>query len=392
MKKIGLLASLLVILLLSSAAGQEAVKLGIISALSGPIQTDPGAIHGAQMAVDEFGPIFGKKVELIVKDHAYNPGLANERAKELLEKDKVDGIVGCPNSAAAMAVSDQAARYKKVFICTDAGSTALIARNRYTVKWIYNDYMLANTLGRWGAKNLGKRWYTITSDYAWGHDLLKNFTAALTDEGGVHAGNDMVALGTSDYSPYILKAIKADPDVLVLLNVGKDCVNSTKAAFEYGLKKKAKVVHAILLEFDITGAGIETFVGDYVASPWNWQASYPGVKEFADRYYKRYGYRPHYFCAGDYSAAWHYMSAVKRAGSTDSEKVLSALRGYSFKDFFSNPGYIRPDDQLLIAPVYLLRVKNPAQLREKEDYFEVVGTYEGEKAHPPAGFFGRKVQ
>jgi len=199
---------------LGLAAGP--VKVGLISVLSGPLAPiGQSELNAALMAVEEFGPVFGQKVELVWRDHQFSPGLGNERAKELYEKEKVDVIVAVPNSAAALAVSDQAERYKKIFISTSAGTTELIGKNRYTFKYNFNDYMLATTVGRWGAKNLGKKWYTITADYAWGHDLLKNFTAAFKEEGGIHVGNDMVAVGTSDFSPYILKAIKAEPFLVI---------------------------------------------------------------------------------------------------------------------------------------------------------------------------------
>ncbi|MEM2615844.1 MAG: ABC transporter substrate-binding protein, partial [Thermoplasmatales archaeon] len=114
-----------------SVCAKEPVKIGLITVLSGPLA--PIGINqerGARMAVEEFGPVLGQKVELISKDHQFNPGLANERAKELFEKDKVDVIVGVSNSAAALAVSDQAAKYKKILFASAAGTTELIGRNR----------------------------------------------------------------------------------------------------------------------------------------------------------------------------------------------------------------------------------------------------------------------
>jgi branched-chain amino acid transport system substrate-binding protein len=197
----------------------------------------------------------------------------------------------------------------------------------------------------------------------------------------------MVPVNTSDYSPYILKAAQAKPDVLVLLNVGKDAANSTKAAVEYGLKKNVKIMHALLFELDIKGTGMETFAGDYTAAPWNWVVNQPGTKEWADRYYKAYGDRPTFMAAAAYSATRQYLEAVKRAGSKEADKVIKALEGSTYKDFFVNPGYIRPEDHLEAAKAYLLRVKQPAQLKEKEDYFEVVGELPADKAQPPVGLF-----
>jgi branched-chain amino acid transport system substrate-binding protein len=387
MKKV-LLPLAVLFLFASGSWAADPVRVGFVSVLSGPLAPiGSSELNATKMAVEDFGPVLGQKVELYSKDHNYNPGLANERAKELYEKDKVDVIVGCSNSAAALAVSDQAARHKRLFMSTAAGTTDLIGKNRYTFKLNYNDYMLATTAGVWGARNLGKRWYTITTDYAWGHDLLKHFTNALKAEGGVHVGNDMVPVNTSDYSPYILKAAQAKPDVLVLLNVGKDAANSTKAAVEYGLKKSVKIVHALLFELDIKGSGIETFAGDYTAAPWNWVVNQPGTKEWADRYYKVYGDRPTFMAAAAYSATQQYLEAVKRAGSKDPDKVIKALEGSTYKDFFVNPGYIRPEDHLEVAKAYLLRVKQPNQVKEKEDFFEVVGELSADKAQPPVGLF-----
>jgi branched-chain amino acid transport system substrate-binding protein len=373
----------------------DTVKVGVVSVLSGPLATiGNGEAWSAEMAVNDFGTVLGKKIELVKRDHAYNPGVANEKAKELYEKENVDMIVACPNSAAALAVAQQALLHKKPFISTSAGTTDLIGKqcNRYVIKWNYNDYMLATTVGLWGAEHLGKKWYTITSDYAWGHDLLKHFTAALQKKGGIHVGNDMVALQTADYSPYILNAMKAKPDVLVLLNVGPDTTNSTKAAVQYGLKKTCKIVHALLFEPNMKGAGIEIFADDYVAGSWNWRVDNPGAREYTEKYMKKYGERPHFMAAAVYSATWQYLEAVKRAKTTDPETVIKALEGHTFRDMFANPGYIRPEDHMQIAKAYLLRAKRPEEVKEKEDYFEIVGTVPAEEAYGPAGQFGCKMK
>jgi branched-chain amino acid transport system substrate-binding protein len=86
----------------------DTVKVGLVSVLSGPFATiGNGEAWSAEMAVNDFGTLLGKKIEFIKRDHAYNPGIANEKAKELYEKEKVDVIVACPNSAAALAIAQQ---------------------------------------------------------------------------------------------------------------------------------------------------------------------------------------------------------------------------------------------------------------------------------------------
>jgi branched-chain amino acid transport system substrate-binding protein len=381
--------------LVSLVRAADTVKVGVITVLSGG-QANNGIVdlRSAQMAASDYGMVLGKKIEVIARDHAYNAGIANEKAKELYEKENVDFIVACPNSGAALAVSEQALLHKKPFMATSAGTTDLFGKrcNRYVFKYGYNDYMLATTLGLWGAENLGKRWYTITSDYAWGHDLLRLFKEALVKKGGVHVGNDMVALDTADYSPYILNAIKAKPEVLVLLNVGPDTVNATKAAIEYGLKKQVKIIHALLYEQMIKGPGVEIFSDNYVAGPWHWKVGNPGAKEYSDRFLKLYGERPNFSAAGTYSATWQYLDAIKRAGTTNPEAVIKALEGYTFKDMFANPGHIRAAEHVMVQKAYLFKVKRPEAVKEKDDYFDIVGNLSAEEAYGPPGLFNCQMK
>lgn len=376
----------------TSALAKEPVKVAVITALSGPMAV-LGKIEsdGARMAVEEYGPVLGEKVELLIKDHAFNPGLAVTRAKELYEGERVDVIVGCPNGAAALGVSDQALKNKRLFISTSTSLADLIARNRYTIKYNYNDYMIGTTAGLWGTDHLGKKWYAIAPDYVVGYALVKYFTEALKKKGGEFVGTDMVGLGTSDFSPYILKAIKAKPDVLAILGVGKDGVNTARAAMDYGLKKDVKTVHGFVTEIDVKEAGIDIFAGSYFPSSWYWKVDNPGAREFADRFYKKYGERPSFLAAALYSAIWQYLEAVKRAGTNEQIPVIKALENHTFRDFFANPGYIRAEDHLQIGKTLLLRVKKSEDVKEKEDFFEIVGTVPAEEAHPGPAYFGRKM-
>jgi branched-chain amino acid transport system substrate-binding protein len=370
----------------------EPVKVGVLSVLSGPMaELGQSDVNGAKLAVEEYGPLLGQKVEIVVADHGYNPGMAVTKAKEFYEGEKVDMIVACPQGAAAIAVSDQAAKNKRVFMSTSTSSIDLIARNRYTFKYNYNDYMMAVTAGLWGAEHLGKKWYVIGPDYVVGHSLLKLYTEAVKKKGGEIVGADMVALGTSDFSPYVLKAIKAEPGVLLILSPGKDGVNVARAAVDYGLKKGVKIIGNTLTEVEVKEAG--AILADiYIPAPWYWKVDNPGAKEFADRYLKRFGVRPTFFSAAAYSATWQYLEAVKRTGTKEPEPVIKALENYAFRDMFANPGYIRAEDHLQTAKAFLLRIKKPEDVKEREDYFDVVGSVAADQAEPGPRFTGRKME
>ena len=376
----------LMIFMISSALAADTLKIATLTDMSGPYAelAGWGNINAAKMAIEDFGgKVLGMNIELIYRDHQSKADMANQKAIELYEKEKVDVILDCPNSAAGLAVSNQAQRYKKLFFAITSGTTRYTGDqcNRYTFHWAYNDYVLATAAGTWAADHLGKKWYTVTADYAWGHDLLKHFSNALKKRGGTLLGNEMVALGASDFSPYLLKAMNAKPDVVALLNAGKDTVNSTKQAVEFGVKKSAKIVHALLFPEDIKAAGPEVFADDYVTASWDWKVDNPGAKEFVAKWMKKYGKPPNWLNAANYSCVTQYLQAIKRAGSKDPKAVVKALEGHKFNDFFANPGTIRAEDHMRVGKAYVLRAKKPTEIKEPWDYFEIVGTIPMEQAY-----------
>jgi branched-chain amino acid transport system substrate-binding protein len=152
----------------------------------------------------------------------------------------VDVIIDVPQSACSLAVNEQSRRYKRLFISVDSGTTAQTGDkcNYYGFDWGYDNYMLATAGGLWAAEHLGKKWYAITADYAWGHDLLEEFPRRRGKEGRKNHRQRYGGPGDIGFFPYMIKALNSGADVLVLLNAGADTVNSTKAANEFGLKRR----------------------------------------------------------------------------------------------------------------------------------------------------------
>ncbi len=368
----------------SSALAEDPVKIAVLTDMSGPYGAICGPdVEAAKIAIEDFGgKVLGQDIIFIARDMLCKPDVANQKAKELYEKEKVDVIFDVPNSAAGLAVSNQALLHKKIYFSVSSGTTKHTTTdcNRYTFDWAYNNYMLATAVGRWAPKNIGKKWYSITADYAWGHDLLANFSKAFALEGGKHLGNDMVALGTADFSPYIMNALNKDPDLVALFNTGKDGINSTKQAIEFGLKKKAKLIHALLFIQSVKAVGPEVFGGDYVASAWYWKSKNPGSKEFVEKYRKRVGTPPNWLQAANYSAVTQYLEAVKRAGTKDTRAVIKALEGHTFRDLIYQPGRIRAEDHMAVGKAYILRVNNPDEIKEPWDYFQIVGSVDADEA------------
>lgn len=368
-----------------SASAETPVKIAVLTDMSGPYAPLTASdVDAAKMAIEDFGgEVLGQDIEFVYRDHQCDPGVANKKAIELYEKEKVDAIFDVPNSAAGLAVSEQALKHKKLFFSIGSGTTLHGGKegNFYVFDWAYNDYMLATAVGLWATENLGKKWYCITADYAWGHDLLEHFGNAVRSKGGEIVGNDMVALGTSDFSPYLINAMDSEADVLVLLNAGRDTVNSTKQAVEFGVKDKMPIVHALMAIQSVKATGPKVFADDYVTGPWYWKVDNPGVEEFVSKWREKHDSQPNWLNAATYSCVTQYLKAIERAGSKDPKKVAKELEGHTFRDLFANPGHIYAENHLEVSKAYILRMKSKDEITEDWDYFEIVGTVPPEKAY-----------
>ncbi len=372
-------------LFVGPASAEEPVKISVLTDMSGPYAPLTAKdVDAAKMAIEDFGgKVLGRDIEFAYRDHKCDPGVANKKAIELYEKEGVDAIFDVPNSAAGLAVSEQALKHKKFFFSIGSGTTLHSGKegNFYVFDWAYNDYMLATAVGLWATENLGKKWYCITADYAWGHDLLEHFGNAVRSKGGTVAGNDMVSLGTSDFSPYLINAMESDADVLVLLNAGRDTVNATKQAIEFGVKDKMPIVHALMAIQSVKATGPKVFANDYVTGPWYWKVDNPGAEDFTAKWMENFGTPPNWLNAATYSCVTQYLKAVERAGSKEPEKVAAELEGHTFRDLFANPGHIYAENHLEVSKAYILRMRAEDEIKEDWDYFEIVGTVPPEKAY-----------
>ncbi|NDB12175.1 MAG: ABC transporter substrate-binding protein, partial [Betaproteobacteria bacterium] len=164
-----------------SRGQSNVIKIGHLTPRTGFLGTlGEYAVQAADLAIEEInakGGILGRKVELI-KEDSVNPQTASTKAERLIERDKVSCIVGEISSASALTIAQVAQRTKNLFINTGANSDALRGSNcnRYMFHVESQNSMYVKTVGRslLAQNNVkGKRWYSLTADYAFGHDLLK---------------------------------------------------------------------------------------------------------------------------------------------------------------------------------------------------------------------------
>jgi branched-chain amino acid transport system substrate-binding protein len=152
---------------------------------------------------------------------------------------------------------------------------------------------------------------------------------------------------------------------------------------EFKLKdQNIKLAVGLLFDTDITALGQDALAGTVYTTPWLWNMDEQS-KAFADKFLKRTGIRPTFAHAGNYSAAWQYMDAVRRAGSDEADAVVKQLEGYKFSDFFIRNGSVRAEDHWVQHDALIAQVKPKSEAKETFDYSKVVSTIAADKASRP---------
>src|SRR5215212_1209812 len=384
-----LVAAALMGLLPLSAHCQERIRIGVLNDQSGVFSTYQGigSVVAAQMAVEDYGAkAAGRPVEVITADHQNKTDVGVAIARRWYENENVDAIFDLPNSAIALAVATMSEQKNKVFVGSGAG-TALLTGEKCTsntVHWTYDTYAYGRGLGKAVVAQGGKKWFFLTADYAFGHDLEKQASEAVKASGGEVLGAVRHPLGTADYASFLLQAQASGADIVGVANAGDDTITSIKQAAEFGLTKKQKLVGLILGMNGLPALGLKAAQGAQIMNPFYWDLT-DGTRAFARRFAERHPQNnyPNDMQAGVYASVIHYLKAVEKAGGAgDGKAVVAAMKMIPTDDPLFGKGIIRQDGRK-IHPLYLLQVKTPDESTSKWDLLKVVATIRGDQAFRP---------
>jgi branched-chain amino acid transport system substrate-binding protein len=368
---------------------QDSVRIGVLNDQSGVFATyqGVGSVVAAQMAVEDYGAkAAGKTVEVVAADHQNKADIGVAIARRWYENENVDAIFDLPNSAIALAVANITEQKNKVFVGSGAG-TALLTGEKCTpntVHWTYDTYAYGRGLGKAVVAQGGKKWFFLTADYAFGHDLEKQATEAVKAAGGEVVGAVRHPLGAADYASFLLQAQASGADIVGIANAGDDTITSMKQAAEFGLTKKQRLVGLILGMNGLPALTLQAAQGALIVNPFYWDLN-EGTRAFAKRFAERHPQHnyPNDMQAGVYASVIHYLKAVdKVGGATDGKAVVAAMKAMPTDDALFGKGYIRADGRK-IHPLYLLEVKKPQESTSKWDLLKVVATIPGEEAFRP---------
>ena len=367
-------------------AAKQPVKIGVLTDMTGVYAdfSGPGSVEAAKMAIKDFGgKVLDRPIQLIFADHQNKADVAATIARRWYERDNVDMITDLTNSAVAIAVQGIAKSLHKIDIATSSTTTALTNKDcsPWGLRWGADSYALASGTAKALVHEGYKTWFFITVDYAFGHDMENNATAAIKASGGRVVGHVEHPLNTRDFSSYLIQAKASGAQVIALANGGNDTTNAIKQAVEFGITKKQKLAGLLLLITDVHSLTLPIAQGLVSSTPFYWGRT-PESRAWAKRFYKVEKKMPTYVHAATYSAVMHYLKAVQEAGSTNSDAVMGKLRAMHIHDVFADNGFVRKDG-LMVHDMYLAEVKSPSESKGPWDYYKIISTVPGDQAFAP---------
>jgi branched-chain amino acid transport system substrate-binding protein len=365
MRKIAIFAAAVAAALAATSASADDLKIALIYGKSGPLeayakQTETGLRMGLEYATKNTMTVDGRKIVLITKDDQGKPDLAKAALAEAYQDDKVDIAIGTTASGAALAMLPIAEENKKVLIVEPAVADAITGDkwNRYIFRTGRNSSQdaIANAVA------IGKQGVTIATlgqDNAFGRDGISAFKEALAKTGATLAAEEYVPPTTTDFTAAgqrLFDALKDKPGrkiIWVIWAGGGDPLTKLQdmdpKRYSIELSTGSNILPALAAYKRLPG--MEGAAYYYYGIPKN-----PINDWLVAEHQKRFNTPPDFFTAGGFAAAMAAVTAVEKAKSTDTEKLIAVMEGMEF-DTPKGKMVFRKEDHQALQSMYHFRIR-----------------------------------
>jgi branched-chain amino acid transport system substrate-binding protein len=371
---------------LSPAYSADVIKIGIMYPQTGPLaMTGERMVKAAKFAFDQAGnQVAGKMIEIVVEDSGGQPAMAVDKARKLVQRDKVDMIIGPLIGSTVIATSNFMSKAGVPHLATSPSPPPVFFQ-KWTFATCGSEPQHSSSIGAYAYDTLGIRKITVmTGDTIQGHGFLNAFMGVFKHKGGKVVQEQYAPHPCNDYAPY-LTTLK-DADALVAWFDGADTIRFLTQVHEYGVRKRMPVIGAFHGSFyapfilnRMPPAAAEAVLGEYCSTPYTPLLDTPINKKFVKAWKDKFGYLPDESIAGPYEGVLVALAALKvTKGDTKPSKIRDAILGLRL-DTPGGPVRFDAKTKSRVRDVYIF--KN-AKLG-KEFVWEPVHTF---KDVPPFGF------
>jgi len=339
--------------LVGPAQAQGVIKIGEVNSYKAqPAFLEPYK-KGMELAVEEInaaGGVNGKKLELITRDDNANPGDAVRVAEELISREKIDVLMGTFLSNTGLAVADFAKQKKFFFLAGEPLTDKIIwaSGNKYTYRLRPGTYMQAAMLVPEAAKLKKKRWAVVYPNYEYGQSAVAAFKQLLK---AAQPDVEFVAeqappLGKLDAGSVVQALADAKPDAIFNVLFGADLSKFVREGNTRGLFQGREVVSVLTGEPEYLDPLKEETPNGWIVTGYPWYGiQTPEHKAFFLAYHGKYKDYPRLGSVVGYSAIKSIAAGLKKAKSSETEKLVAAFKGLQVDSPFGKITYRAQDNQ-----------------------------------------------
>jgi branched-chain amino acid transport system substrate-binding protein len=326
-------------ILANAAVAQEKLKIGLVLTLSGPAAALGQQVRdGFALAVKDLGGrMAGREVEIVAADDELKPDTAVTKVKGLLERDKVDFVVGPIFSNILQAIHKPVTDTKTFLISPNAGPSSYAGKNCSPFFYVtsYQNDQVHEILGKVAQDRGYKRVYVIVPNYQAGKDSAAGFKL---DYKGEIVEESYVPLGTLDFQVELSKIASLKPDAVFTFMPGGMGVSLVKQYRQAGLADRIPVLSAFTVDESTLPAQQDAAVGMFGGADWAPDLNNPQSKKFVAAYEAAYNSVPGTYAMQGYDAAMLIDSAVKAAKGdlTNKDALAAAFRKADFTSLRGN--------------------------------------------------------
>jgi branched-chain amino acid transport system substrate-binding protein len=311
------------------------IKIGNLNSYTGAIAyASEVNLNAMNLYFDSINwTIAGRKIEIIKEDDQFNPQVGLQKAKKLIESDKVDLIVGVQASNVALAVLNYVKQQKAFYVVSGAGTDAITwDRYPYLFRTSISTYQLSTPMAHYVYDNLGKEIVTTSSDYAGGRDVIAQFKGPYVAKGGKVLKEIWPPLGTTDFSAYLTDIKSINPPVTYDFMPGADAVRFIQQYSEFGLKEKMPLTGFTIIDSQMLKTLGKASLGVISALTYVDTVDNPESKKFVADYEAKYKSSPDLFADYGYVAARAVGEALKMVDgdTSNKDKLTEAMTKVKF--------------------------------------------------------------
>jgi len=357
-----------------AAAQGKPIRIGEINSYSGlaTVYTFPyreGLLMAAK-EINDAGGVLGRPIEFVFRDDKLKPDEAVKAARELVSQEKVDFLAGCISSGVGLAISAYAKDTKTLYFATHCQTSRLTwdDGHPYIAHTTNNVNQYVRAIAKKASTFPYKKWAHISPDYEYGHNVWDEFIAYLKElKPDVEVGQqNWPKLGETDHSAYITALLQSGADAFISSVWGAQEIAFVKQARPFGLLQKipffsASVGNPDELEPLAKEAPVGAITPGFAWYDEGMQKRHPALMEWVNKFQTQAKKPPTLGASWGYASAYIIAEAIRRAKSTDTDKVIAALDEGFDMQFPWGKVVMRGCDHQAIPPQWVGKVKMSAE-------------------------------